>query len=418
MSLFPATTTFAVVTLLLIATTARAAEPAAHAPSFDQAGLWPADVQKTAYYTQQWPKAPLLVWAKLEKTGADVDPKDPANWLEDGKPATRAPDASTDVLFPKGSFLRVKDKLTIKCRHLTLEEGVKIPDKLIINPVGNVWIKPKAGFPLRGSWHITGDAHTFFRNEGEPAIANKVMFNKAPDASVEILGAVKAWDELSFICGQTILGPDATMSPGDRSIQNIYPEAKLILMSGSAYHKRQNQAYMIDVIVAGVLQAGTPDRPLTRDATLGLSFKRKGADGPGDFAGSPNDFGLVVRPEGKLHVFSSKPETIHLVITWHGFKTKTRNDHEPDDADRKIDLVLQGDLKLDGVKFDRVLEGGIHVADRSALKNARLAFGQHNAASGEALFSVLDAPLTPKLDVSMATQPKPYSQQTEEERSR
>lgn len=70
------------------------AAPGAHNPGYDQKNLWPEDVKQTGNFKQKWQLARLLVWAR---TGDFTGPlKDPANWLENGKPAVTEPDENTD----------------------------------------------------------------------------------------------------------------------------------------------------------------------------------------------------------------------------------------------------------------------------------------------------------------------------------
>jgi len=409
------------------------AEATAHDPHFQDKMLWPADVEKTAYFKETWPKATLMVWARTEKSGAPVDPKDPANWLVDGKPATNAPNANTDVYFPEGSFLRVRDKAPLgKVRHLTVGRGVRVPKSVAIRPTGNVWIRERGMVAEVGAF--SGEKDVFLRNDNkdftkeEAALANKIVFNKAKDASVEIVGVVKAHDELSVLCGTLIVGPDAELVPGNRSVQAVYPDGKLILMSRSKFYKRGNQTWDNDIVVAGELLAGTPQRPLTEDCTLALSWKRQGrGTAQPHAAGRPDDHGLVVRPEGKMRVHSADPAKARLVVTWNGLKSDESGTPEDlvkpgitdlDAIPRKVSVVLQGDVSLDGVTFDHVLKGGIKMPDPSIRGAWNMVFGAHNEGKPDELFSVLQGKLTPKLEVGAADVPRPYSQQTEDEKSK
>lgn len=55
-------------------------------------------MKETAYYKQKWEPARLLVWGKK---GTHTGPlKNPANRLENGKPAEEGPDENTDIVFP------------------------------------------------------------------------------------------------------------------------------------------------------------------------------------------------------------------------------------------------------------------------------------------------------------------------------
>jgi hypothetical protein len=399
---------------------AAAAEPVAHNPCYDRKDLWPEDVQKTAYYKETWPKAPLYVWTvpgDKSGKGPATDPRDPANWLVDGKRPSAPPGEDCDVLFPQGSGVRLQEDVRLSVRHLTVGEGVRVPKPLKIRPLGNVWIKP--GGRVEEVATFGGPKNVFLRNDNRDwlsqgaGLANKIVFNKPIGASIEILGAVKAWDEIGFFCGTVIVGPDAALVPGNRSVQCVYPDARLVLMSGSSFHKRGNQPYSNDLVVAGELLAGTPDRPLTRDCTLGLSFKTKGQAGivNNPNPGGANDYGMVVNPGGKVLVYSADPKKARLVITWNGLNS---NQHQeaggPDSTPRHVDLVLQGRVDLDGVLFDHIRAGGILVADSAVRGRGVLAFGDHNEGGPDQLFKVLEKPVEAKLVYSSASVPKPASQ--------
>jgi len=403
-------------------------EATAHNPRYDNSTLWPADVTKTDYFKQSWYKSPLLVWAVTESDDSEMEPRDPANWLLDGKPSTISPSEKTDVYFPEGSIIKLREKTTIRVRHLTVGSGVKIPKSLAIRPTGNVWIKQ--GGAVAEVSAFSGEGDIFLRNDNtdfrkrEAALANKILFNKATDASVEIVGMVKVYDEVSVMCGTLIVGPDATLVPGNRSVQLVYPDARLVLMSGAKFHKRGNQTWAHDLVVAGELLAGTPDRPLKKDCTLALSWKRKGR-GSDDLhrAGSPDDYSLIVRPDGAIRVHSADPRKARFVITWNGLKSDSIGEFEPANTNelrglpRKVDMILQGDISLQGVFFDHVRKSGILMPDPSVHKEWVISTGDHNEGSVDQLFDVLDEIVNPKLQFGAADVPKPYSIQTEAERA-
>jgi len=400
--------------VFIAAAGAWAAEPAvatAHDPHFKDKGLWPADVEKTAYSKEIWPKATLMVWARTDGARGPADVKAVANWLVDGKAATSLPNRDTDVYFPDGKYA-VQGK-GFRARHVTVGQGVQVAWSVDLQPVGNFWIK--RGGSVASASIFKGDKNVFIRNDNldftkpESALANKILICRGKNSSAEIIGVVKAWDEFSILSGTLIVGPGAELVPGDRSVQNIYPDAKLILMSGSKFYKRANQPWDYDVIVAGELLAGTPERPLTEDCTIGLSWRRKGR-GPGEkaTAGRPNDYGLVVRPDGKMYVYSADPNKARLVITWNGLKSDSSGRAEdvakipPDElraCPRKVDMVFQGDVALSAVRFDCVLKGGIMMADPSLRAKWNVAVGDHNEAPPDGLFAALKGKVNPNLDV-------------------
>ena len=405
--------------LTAVSVAASAAEPTAHQPAFNETSLWPEDVQKTAYAKETWPAAPLYVWAATGKNGAETDPKDPANWTVDGKTASAPPDQHADVLFPTGTSLRIQDNdnVSLTVRHVTVSANFTVVKPLWLKPLGNVWIK--AGGSVAQMGNFTGPKNVFLRNDnrdfrkGNAAIANKVVFNKPVGSSLEIIGTVMAWDEMGFFCGTVVVGPDARLVPGNRSSQPVYPDARLALMSGASFHKRGNQPYEIDLVVSGELTAGTPERPLLRDCTLGLSFKTKGEKGLVDNSslGSPSDVGMVVNPQGKFLVHSADPQKARLVITWNGLSSRQHEkSEEPDPISRTIDLVLQGTVARAGIHVDHVRVGGIHLADQTLRTTGAFTFGEHNVGKPDQLFTLLEKPLDAKLVFSAAAAPVPASQ--------
>ncbi len=406
-------------TLCVCATTPlRAAETAVNAfegaaydnatandPNYADTSVWPEayEVQKTNYFKETWPKAPLYVWAVIRddkdkgKGGKETDPKDPANWAVDGAPATRPPSQDDDVLFPPNSVIRDKEATGYTVRHLTVSKGASVSR---VRALGNVWIKQGGGVNWMGSFN--GGKNVFLRNDSKGYIGNKVVFNKPVGSSIEILGRVAAGDEVGFFCGTTILGPGASLVPGDRSTQGVWPDAKLVLLSGASFHKNHNQTHLTDLVINGELLAGTPERPLTRDCTLGLSFK--------DLDG---DWGLVVNPKGKLMVHSSNPAKARLVIAWHGLAINPNKKikAEPGQA-HNVRLVLQGQVSLAGVFFDYIQTGGIPLADQAIRSQGEIAFGEHNQGKPDELFRILEKPMEYKLRYDAAQVPKPASDGT------
>jgi len=405
---------------LLMNSMAAFAEPTADKPEYSDKDLWPGDVQKTAYAKEVWPIAKLFVWNVTAKDGKETDPKDPANWTVDGKPTALPPGDRDDVIFPTGTVTRLKENVSLTVRHVTVGKGVRVVKALRIKPLGNVWIKADGSVEEMGSF--TGPENVFLRNDNrdfsrtQAAIANKIVFNKPVGSSIEILGTVMSWDEMGFFCGTVVIGPDAALVPGNRSTQPVFPDAQLVMMSGSSCHKRGNQPYENDFVVSGQFLAGTPERPLTRDCTLGLSFKTKGETGtiPGVSVGNwggKNDYGMVVNTKGVFSITSADPKKARLVVTWNGLSSAQHKDpHMPDPTRRFVDIVLQGKVSLNGVCFDHIRKGGIHISNPTVAKQSGILLGEHNEGKPAELVKVLENPIEAKLQFSSASIPVPASQ--------
>jgi hypothetical protein len=154
-------------------TSGRAEEPTAHDPQYDNRKFWPESVKKTAYHKQQWPKATLMVWAKTDKRYVTVNPRDPSNWLIDGKPANRLPDRDTDIVIPPGRYtIRSDDRSAFHVRHATVGTGVRF--NFHFRGRGNVWSKKGASVNHAGSW--TGPGDVFVRNDNSYFTDRKMSF--------------------------------------------------------------------------------------------------------------------------------------------------------------------------------------------------------------------------------------------------
>jgi len=403
--------TLLAVGLLATGPSAGAAEPAdspnyakayAHAPYYADRTIWPAWVEKTDFVNQKWPKARVLFWAHAGAGGRQrLDLADPENWrLADGTPAKTGPDEHTDVVFPAGRY-HVGGKKGCNCRHMTVEAGVGAFLKTI-RVYGNLWIKKG------GNWHQIhpkGSQNTFMRNDSPEVIsaANKIALNKPPTKSIEWIGDWKLGDELDVFSGRWVVSPGSTFMPGDRSRFHIYPKATLELMSGSRFHKRDNQYWAHDMEVQGTVLAGTPKRPLTKDATLGLCFKAKGNGRGRKEKGAisntqEGELGLLLYKEGRIAVHSVDPEKARLVIRWRGFGEKRPGkEHEhPDIAamPHGIDMLLLGKTDFDGVEFRHVLPGGIRMPDPSVRRRWKhVTFGEGNFAEPDKLFARYTGPM-------------------------
>ena len=343
------------------------AEATAHDPKYDDRSLWPAWVEKTDFIKQEWSKARVLVWAKTEGRMRNLEMSDPEYWLEDGAPEKKGPDENTDIVVPSppASARRgymIHGEPACPARHVTVEPGVRVGVRMF-SVYGNVWVKRGASF---SHIRLGGGANTFMRSDDEKPnfAANKIAFNRPPDNSVEWIGCWLVNDELDLFSGRFIVAPDSTFLPGDRSSQRIYPKAELILLSGSTFEKRAVQFALHDVQVTGELLVGTAERPLTRDATLGLCAKLKKTY----LNAKPSHIGLVLYKEGRIAVHSTDPEQARLVIrrnTRPPASNRVPAELEKDMAGG-LEMLLLGETALNGVEFRDVLRGGIRMPDPNA----------------------------------------------------
>ena len=138
-----------------------------------------------------------------------------------------------------------------------------------------------------------------------------------------------------------------------------------------------------------MIQAGSPERPLTEDAYLLLGFAEND---------KPGRTGLFSAVGSMIRVYSSDPAKARLVISAtssvDGFHTgvgnPVGNPTEKAAGNKGIAMQLAGDVQLDGVVFDYVSEQGISLADPSWIQQWKhISYGPHCAAAPEALVSPL-----------------------------
>ncbi len=413
---------------LSAATATPSATASAHNPHYEDVSLWGPVVKKSYHAQETWPKGRLWTWAKPGTSmGEKENPLEPKNWLEDGKPATQPCDENTDFDFPDSqggynvTIYGSKGPITWR-RHLTVGRNATVT--WLHGAKGNTWIK--AGGMLIKLTYIGGDKHAFLRNDNKESwwMADHMFCDKAPQASIEILGPFSVDDSYHFNSGMTILGVDSSITPQARSNLNIQPDAALALLDGAKYLKQGNQTFACDLIVRGRLLGGLPERPLTRDATLGLSWKGKRRNLGGKnttFRGeNPDDVAFIVMPAfsrsqyvdgqgwqnfpmpaGSVQVFSSNPTKARLVLDWNGLPvSKEAAKGGPENEanytklaevkDTFIEIMLLGDVNPVGLFINHAAKGGVIVSDPTDAKWKSLMWGTKNAAPASELLQKWD----------------------------
>jgi len=399
----------------------------------------PTSGRKPAYSLEQW-DAPrqLLVWANPGKSGQFEDPK---NWLVNGRPMQKWPDAvgdhygliffskdGTDFLFPASArSYKVKPRTNARARHITVQNGAH--GEINLNACnGNIWVTPGGQFHGGGNAPLSGSKHTFIVNgapyegdgpqnaeqfaqlmKGGKGLANKWVVRKDdPTASVELIGSFGSGDETHWMRGITILSENSTVSIGGRCTQTIGRDARFIMKSGSVLGKNGNQLYKDDMRLKGALLIGTPEQPITRNVYLGLSIKDpKGTYAKADRAPGRSGFrlkstgaslhgqGLMAAPGSTIAVHTADPDRARLIITWHGITDMGSDDgtkpgyfDELPESERTTNLVFLEDVQLNDVTLDWLGEGDIRMINPPARRSwQRIRFGEHNKASGDRLYA-------------------------------
>lgn len=364
----------------------------AHAPDFPNAVLWPkiCDEDGTpAYKKQAWPKARLLVWNRFEgdeKAARSIDHDDPGNWLEDGKAATDLPDEDSDVVFPNrdqpyrfhtghGS----RQEKAWQSRHLTVGRNANVYT-MGWSVHGNLWIKDGASPYFRHGGEFKGaKTHCFARCDIAPAWRpglgrrpaewdakdapftyqfTQYLHVMKPGGSMEIVANLSTQDQFHVDAGVFIVGPDSYFGYGYRGNLHLPKEGTIQLQSGSAMSRLENIHERIDAdLKGGKLLAGSPERPLHRDAVFGLSAKDILFETGDGYAGR---IGMNVRNGSRIEVNPAKDAKgakARLRIEWMGADFK--------ECQRQHRHIIASGLHrdLDGVTFDDVLLGGFAVGD-------------------------------------------------------
>ena len=126
-----------------------------------------------------------------------------------------------------------------------------------------------------------------------------------------------------------------------------------MLLDGAIWGKRVDWVRGTSIEVRGNLQAGLPDRPLTRDATILVSTNDYNGVTTGEKR--PDDSGLRLFPKGTMRVHSSDPTKARLVFRC------SLSDRVS--SVKLIDVSLLGDAVLDGVVFMDLWKGGLRLGD-------------------------------------------------------
>lgn len=379
--------------------------------ALDPSSVWEGEGPKPAYVTQEWPAGRILVWAN---PGTSGELSDPANWLEDGKPTNQAPDQETDIILPAASSRYTVSAPKKKVRHVDIFDNAELQGKHRGDAEvwGNCWIH-QGGLALYVS--ISGDRHAFLKNEkvefptqqngmkyrgpkskggkeNATQLSHKMQICKYGTASVEFIGKFGASDEIMLQHGRLIVNGEMRWSgyTGKGALE-IYDGAILELQSGARIlpfmPKNGKAIYNIDLYRNSILQAGSPERPLTDDATICLGFWEND---------QPGRTGLYAAQGSMIRVYSSDPKKHRLVFSSTAaipdLTNAACNPMTPmaEKATGNIGTVLQlgGDVVLDGVHFDYLSEGGLALADNVDPKKwTHITYGPHNAGKESALFS-------------------------------
>jgi hypothetical protein len=207
----------------------------AHEPNFADRSVWPPSLEttKALYAKETWEPGRVLVWADTDPaTSRSKEPADPANWIEDGKPATRLLDETCSLVFPaspKRYEVRGGKQARMRFSHITVGSGCRL--NMTVSFQGNGWVKKGGAFDGGGGCTAVGPKHTFVRDDNPDPVwlGNKAHTAKAADASCEYIGLFATYDDVAFISGTTIVGPE---SEGDVGLV-VFPSGRIEIHSAA-----------------------------------------------------------------------------------------------------------------------------------------------------------------------------------------
>jgi len=405
------------------------AKPTADNPQYDDKQAWP-DLVGDEYFTKQkWPEARLLIWNVDDMTKSvrgEPNGLKPENWIDfaTGKRAETPPDMDTDLIFPDSDetylvVLAAREKIHFSCRHLTVGRNAHVSVEAggEFSIFGNLWIRERG---LVTSWRNTkfvGAADTFLRYDwpadgklkkvheerlvtpydpqakesdnpwmdygrGSRSVATYLVHDKTPDKSTEVIGYVRITDEVGIKSGAFIIGRDSRFVTTGPASVSVNKGARIILMDGAMCSHGMNQIPCRDWGVKGEVSGGAPDRPLRRDAYMGMGYKNwmnlpipqraeetkpipTTAGGAKMYYGY-GSYSTIV--DGDLIGYPAKGSDARLVVCWQrisaggagcwGRKDEAFKKVFPE-IPPKIGLWISGESSVENVRFDDLQPGGI-----------------------------------------------------------
>ena len=419
--------TLAVAAWLVFAASVRAAAPTASDPRFDDRALWPKLTGKEAFVAEPLKPARVLVWGGMGEKGNKTGG---AGWVDlaTGKGGGR-PDAHTDIILPASDQPYTVGGRGGKYRNVTVMRNAHLSgggDGVGMVVTGSIWIHAGGSMRTQGACRIEGPGHVFIRNDNTEdiwqspldnriRIGQYVNFAKTDGGSAEIIGHVSVNDEFSIIDCTVVVGPDASLQPGRNGHPKITAGGVLAVMDGGYWGVWTNNFETTDLIVEGTIQGGLPERPLTREAYLGIASKNftgaihRGPGGPGKNH-QVRVVGLMLQPGSRVRSYTTDPDKALLTVTlsrdnygWairpkpgSAFEAKTlRKDPDAkalfawyDGLPPFIDVAIADGVSIDGVRFDHVRKGGLLMTDpRDAEGWKNVSFGPHSQGPRDALIA-------------------------------
>lgn len=409
-------------------------EATAHAPNYDDKKLWPHLTGKEYFLKTAWPKTRVLTWASPGRGG---NPTDPKNWIDKdtGQPASSPPDIDTDIILPAAESYYMVDfqngtgkkggvNLMARCVTVGKNANLYAGDA---KTRGNVWVRRGGYFMTDVTHTFSGSDHTFYRNENDRTansgpggdgtyLCQYLKFDKATKAaSAEFFGHLHTFDEFQVVSGTMIVSADSVVEMGREAFPYIEKNAAIVLLDNAYLAKWINDLHCYDMEVrGGTLQAGLPDRPLTRSARFLI--------GPKNFTNSKapagkdaeRQNGITLYPGATLRTISADVKKARLIIgalpkeypvvfrrSAIGSKAYAAEKANPankalldwlDSLPSGIDMQVAATAVIDGVELDGFRKGGLMLENgASAAGWKNVIYGPNNLAKpAELIGAVVD----------------------------
>jgi len=395
------------------------AKATADNPRFENKEAWPNLVGDEYFLKQKWPEAKrLLIWGLVDENGRNRngDPRIAANWTDaaTGKPAGTLPDMDTDVIVPDSDqpykVRANRGDTGFTCRHLTVGRNATFEPAGggALMAFGNVWIRPTGALFVYRTLQLVGGQDTFFRRDwpadgklrkmhDERTITPFTMENPhrspwagrahqvgpgggggsthffthdKPEGSTEVIGLVEACDECGIRSGTFIVGRDSRFLCDGAASISIGAQAKVVLMDNAMLGKAVNWfASDLGLAKDGAITGGTADRPLKRDARVGMGYRNWMNIEGYAYGGIAGSF------SGDLIGYPAPGGDARLVVEWHRIMTGHKgrgigvNYEAYAKIQPKITIWIGAESEIKNVRFDDLHRGGIVLPDKAIMKN-------------------------------------------------
>ncbi len=229
-------------------------------------------------------------------------------------------------------------------------------------------------------------------------IGTYMAHDKPQGISTEVLGFARMADEVGIKSGTFIIGRDSRFVTTGPSSVSVTKGAKVVLMDGAQCSHGQNQFVNRDwgVHTGAEVTGGTPDRPLRRDAYMGLGYrnwqnlpipereneKAKPQTGAKKYYAYGGYNAMV---QGDLIGYPAPGTDARLVVCWQRISSGGAGSWGRTDAAfqevfpkflPKISIWISGTSKLVNVRFDDLHRGGIVTANMETYESWKnISFG-------------------------------------------